>query len=46
VRLVASALKTFEGDFEDHLRPGRCGACAHPSIFPLPGISHASELAA
>jgi NADH:ubiquinone oxidoreductase subunit F (NADH-binding) len=46
VRLVASALKTFDGDFEDHLRHGHCGACARPSIFPLPGRDDLSRAAA
>ncbi len=36
VRLVASALRTFEADFEDHLRHGPCSACARPSALPLP----------
>ena len=36
VRLVASALRTFEADFEDHLRHGPCSACARPSTLPLP----------
>jgi NADH:ubiquinone oxidoreductase subunit F (NADH-binding) len=35
-RLVASALRTFGADFEDHLRHGRCGACARASALPLP----------
>lgn len=35
-RLVASALRTFEADFEDHLRHGRCGACARASVLPMP----------
>jgi len=46
VRLVASALKTFDADFEDHLRHGRCGACARPSSFPLPPPGDALEAAA
>jgi len=36
VRLVASALRTFEADFEDHLRHGPCGGCARPATLPLP----------
>ncbi|MFL5817409.1 MAG: NADH-ubiquinone oxidoreductase-F iron-sulfur binding region domain-containing protein [Conexibacter sp.] len=35
-RLVASALRTFEADFEDHVRHGRCDACARASVLPLP----------
>jgi len=36
VHLVASALRTFAADFEDHLRHGPCGGCARPSVLPLP----------
>jgi len=46
VRLVASALRTFEADFEDHLRHGPCGACARRPVLPLPAQSSAFEVAA
>jgi hypothetical protein len=46
VRLVASALRSFEADFEDHLRHGACGACARRPWLPLPDEGLPLEAAA
>jgi len=46
VRLVASALRTFEADFEDHLRHGPCRSCALEPVLPLPDEPGALEAAA
>jgi NADH:ubiquinone oxidoreductase subunit F (NADH-binding) len=46
VRLVASALRTFEADFEDHLRHGSCGACARQPVLPLPSVERGLARAA
>lgn len=46
VRLVASALRTFEADFEDHLRHGPCRSCELRPVLPLPDESGALEAAA
>jgi NADH:ubiquinone oxidoreductase subunit F (NADH-binding) len=35
VRLIASALRVFGEDFEDHLLEGPCGRCAHAGELPL-----------
>jgi NADH:ubiquinone oxidoreductase subunit F (NADH-binding) len=35
-RFVASALRVFADDFEDHFRHGPCAGCAAPWILPLP----------
>ena len=36
VRLLLSALETFEGEFADHARHGPCEDCARPAELPLP----------
>lgn len=46
VRLVASALRAFDGDFEDHLRHGPCRSCELRSVLPLPDEPGALEAAA
>lgn len=35
VRLVGSALRAFEGDFDDHLRHGPCEGCMQRPTLPL-----------
>lgn len=35
-RFVASALRVFADDFENHLRHGPCGACSAPAVLPVP----------
>ncbi|HTB70803.1 MAG TPA: NADH-ubiquinone oxidoreductase-F iron-sulfur binding region domain-containing protein [Solirubrobacteraceae bacterium] len=41
-RFVHSALATFEPEFSDHARHGRCEACARPAELPLPAHTHTS----
>jgi NADH:ubiquinone oxidoreductase subunit F (NADH-binding) len=35
-RFVASALRVFADDFEDHLRHGPCEDCSAPAVLPVP----------
>jgi NADH:ubiquinone oxidoreductase subunit F (NADH-binding) len=35
-RFVASALRVFADDFEDHIRHGPCGDCWAPAVLPIP----------
>jgi NADH:ubiquinone oxidoreductase subunit F (NADH-binding) len=36
VKLLLSALETFESEFSDHARHGPCDACSRPAELPLP----------
>jgi NADH:ubiquinone oxidoreductase subunit F (NADH-binding) len=36
VRLVASALRTFAAEWEEHAAHGPCQACAGPMVLPVP----------
>ena len=35
-RFVASALRVFADDFEDHLQHGSCEGCSAPPVLPIP----------
>ena len=44
VRVIASALRAFADDFEDHRRAGPCELCRHAHELPLPQrAGHASR---
>lgn len=36
VRLIASALRVFEADWEEHAAHGPCAGCAAPAVLPVP----------
>ncbi len=36
LRMLASALRVFAAEFDDHVRHGACERCAAPSVLPLP----------
>jgi NADH:ubiquinone oxidoreductase subunit F (NADH-binding) len=42
-RFVRSALATFEPEFADHARHGRCEACTRTAELPLPIDAHVRE---
>ncbi len=36
VKLILSALETFQAEFADHARHGPCDGCARPTEMPMP----------
>ena len=42
VRFIATGLRTFSREFEDHVLHGPCDACAGPRVLPVPEIDHAA----
>ncbi|MDO8188411.1 NADH-ubiquinone oxidoreductase-F iron-sulfur binding region domain-containing protein [Conexibacter sp. JD483] len=43
LRMLASALRVFAAEFDDHVRHGACERCAAPSLLPLPAHAATPE---
>ncbi len=45
-RFIATGLRTFSREFEDHVLHGPCDACAGPRVLPVPALDHTAIAAA
>ena len=46
VRFIATGLRTFSREFEDHVLHGPCDGCAAPRVLPVPEFDHSAFAAA
>jgi NADH:ubiquinone oxidoreductase subunit F (NADH-binding) len=46
VRFIATGLRTFQREFEDHVLHGPCDACAAPRVLPVPEFNRNTFAAA